>query len=171
MLPMLTYAGLLVVPVGAIVFTEHFIFPRIGLTRYWAYYKNLLTSKPAIIAWVGGLVLGFGLNALHVMSFYYLFIPAWFFTAIIYTLMARASGAREDFTKEIKEEEQLQRDIKEYQEEKALTEKVQYKDKTWHLDPDHIIRDLPGSYSYPCLNHYVWKSRYGAVQYQQSNFP
>lgn len=130
MLPMLTYAGLLVVPVGAIVFTEHFIFPRIGLTRYWAYYKNLLTSKPAIIAWMGGLVLGFGLNALHVMSFYYLFIPAWFFTAIIYTLMARASGAREDFTKEIREEKQLQRDIKEYQEEKALTEKVQYKDKT-----------------------------------------
>jgi NCS1 family nucleobase:cation symporter-1 len=130
MLPMLTYAGLLVVPVGAIVFTEHFIFPRIGLTRYWAYYKNLLSSKPAIIAWTGGLVLGFGLNALHVMSFYYLFIPAWFFTAIIYTLMARASGAREDFTKEMKEEEQLQKDIKEYQEEKALTEKVQFKDRS-----------------------------------------
>jgi purine-cytosine permease-like protein len=33
MLPLLTYAGRLVVPVGAIVFAEHFIFPRIGLTR------------------------------------------------------------------------------------------------------------------------------------------
>ncbi len=172
MLPMLTYAGLLVVPVGAIVFTEHFIFPRIGLTRYWAYYKNLLTSKPAIIAWAGGLVVGFGLNALHVMSFYYLFIPAWFFTAIIYTLMARASGAREDFTKEMKEEEQLQKDINEYQEEKALTEKVQYKDRIHgYFNPDHIIVDMPGSYTYPGLNHHVWQSRYGAVQYQQSDFP
>lgn len=130
MLPMLTYAGLLVVPVGAIVFMEHFVFPRLGLTRYWAYYRNLITSKPAIIAWMGGLALGFGLNALDVMSFYYLFIPAWFFTAIIYTLMALKSGAREDFAKEKKEEEELQRDIKTYQEEKALTEKVQYKDNS-----------------------------------------
>lgn len=130
MLPMLTYAGLLVVPVGAIVFTEHYIFPRIGLTRYWAYYKNLHTSKPAIIAWMGGLALGFGLNALDVMSFYYLFIPAWFFTAIVYTLMARKSGAREVYAKETKEEEELQREIEDYQTEKALSEKVQYKDKS-----------------------------------------
>jgi NCS1 family nucleobase:cation symporter-1 len=128
MLPMLTYAGLLVVPVGAIVFAEHFVFPRIGLTRYWAYYKKMVTSKPAIISWGAGLVLGFGLNALHVMSFYYLFIPAWFFTLILYTFLAARSGAREDYTEEIKEEEQLQKDIEVFQEEKAKTEPVQHKD-------------------------------------------
>ncbi len=103
MLPMLTYAGLLVVPVGAIVFAEHFIFPKIGLTRYWAYYKKLVTSKPAITAWGAGLILGFGLNALNVMSFYYLFIPTWFFTLILYTIMAKMHGATENYTEEIKE--------------------------------------------------------------------
>ena len=128
MLPMLTYAGLIVVPVGAIVFAEHFIFPKIGLTRYWAYYQKLATSKSAIIAWGAGLVLGFGLNALNIMSFYYLFIPTWFFTVILYTLMAKMSGATEDYTEEIQEEKQLQVEIKAYQEEKAKTEKVQYKD-------------------------------------------
>ncbi|MGQ8336234.1 purine-cytosine permease family protein [Sunxiuqinia sp. A32] len=130
MLPMLTYAGLLVVPVGAIVFAEHFIFPKIGLTRYWAYYKKLVSSKPAIIAWVAGLILGFGLNALNIMSFYYLFIPTWFFTIILYTLMARKSGATENYTVEILEEEQLQLDIKAYHDEKAKTEKVRQKDNT-----------------------------------------
>nr|WP_320119601.1 hypothetical protein [uncultured Marinifilum sp.] len=130
MLPMLTYAGLLVVPVGAIVFAEHFLFPKIGLTRYWAYYQNLITSKPAIIAWMAGLALGFGLNALDIISFYYLFIPTWFFTLILYTFMASKSGAREDYTQEIKEEKQLQEDIKIFQEEKAKTEKVQYKDES-----------------------------------------
>lgn len=128
---MLTYAGLLVVPVGGIVFAEHFIFPKIGLTRYWAYYKKLATSKPAIIAWVVGLIFGFGLNALNIMSFYYLFIPTWFISVILYTLMARKSGATEDYTEEIKEEEKLQYDIKVYQEEKAKTEKVQHKDNTF----------------------------------------
>ncbi|WP_372773875.1 cytosine permease [Mangrovibacterium sp.] len=127
-LPMLTYAGLLVVPVGAIVFTEHFVFPKIGLTRYWAYYQKLTSSKPAIIAWGAGLTLGFGLNALNIMSFYYLFIPTWFFTAILYTVMAKMNGASKDYTEEIKEEEQLQKDIAIYQEEKAKHEKVQHKD-------------------------------------------
>lgn len=128
MLPMLTYAGLLVVPVGAIVFAEHFVFPKIGLTRYWAYYKKMVTSKPAIIAWVAGLIFGFGLNALQVMSFYYLFIPTWFFTMVLYTLLAAKSGAREDYSEEIKEEEELQHDIETYQEEKAKTEKIQHED-------------------------------------------
>jgi NCS1 family nucleobase:cation symporter-1 len=128
MLPMLTYAGLLVVPVGAIVFTEHFIFPKIGFTRYWANYKKLVTSKPAIISWGAGLALGFGLNALDVMSFYYLFIPTWFFTLILYTLMAKMYGATENYTEEVKVDKQRQLDIKVYQEEKAKTEKVQYKD-------------------------------------------
>ena len=127
---MLTYAGLIVVPVGAIVFAEHFVFPKIGLTRYWAYYMKIVTSKPAIIAWGAGLALGFGLNALNIMSFYYLFIPTWFFTLILYTFMASRSGAKKDFTKEINEEEELQRDIKVYQEEKAKTEKVQHKDSS-----------------------------------------
>jgi NCS1 family nucleobase:cation symporter-1 len=128
MLPMLTYAGLLVVPVGAIVFVEHFLFPKIGLTRYWAHYKRMITSKPAIIAWGAGLVLGFGLNAANIMSFYYLFIPTWFFTLILYTIMAKASGASEEYPEEIKVEEKLQTDIIAYQEEKAKTEKVQHKD-------------------------------------------
>lgn len=127
-LPLLTYAGLLVVPVGAIVFAEHFIFPRIGLTRYWAYYKKLVTSKPAIISWIAALILGFGLNALNVMSFYYLFIPTWFFTVILYTLLARANGARGNYTEEIREEKKYQEQIVDWQSEKAKEDKVQHKD-------------------------------------------
>jgi NCS1 family nucleobase:cation symporter-1 len=127
-LPLLTYAGLLVVPVGAIVFAEHFIFPKIGLNRYWAYYKNLTTSKPAIISWIAGLLFGFGLNALNIMSFYYLFIPTWFFTIILYTILAKYNGASEDFTEEIKKEKKLQENITKYQELKSKDEKEVVKD-------------------------------------------
>jgi purine-cytosine permease-like protein len=86
MLPLLTYAGLLVVPVGGLVFAEHVLFPKIGLTRYWAKYQNLTKSTPAIASWALALVFGFGLNTLDIISFYYLFIPTWIFTIIIYTL-------------------------------------------------------------------------------------
>jgi len=123
MLPLLTYAGLLVVPVGGIVFAEHVLFPKIGLTRYWAKYKNITRSVPAIASWALALVFGFGLNAIDVMSFYYLFIPTWIFTIVIYTLLAKKYGAGEDYSKEIAAEEQEQQDIKEYQ--AGLTENVQ----------------------------------------------
>jgi len=120
MLPLLTYAGLLVVPVGAIVFAEHMLFPKIGLTRYWAKYKNITRSVPAIASWAIGLVFGFGLNALDLISFYYLFIPTWFFTIVIYTLLAKKYGANENFTKEIAEDKQELENIKAYQAELAL---------------------------------------------------
>ena len=97
LLPLLTYAGLLVVPVGAIVFAEHMIFPRIGFTRYWAHYQSLTHSTPAVASWGLGLVFGFGLNALDAMSFYYLFIPTWFFTIAVYIALAAKYGAKKTY--------------------------------------------------------------------------
>ena len=119
MLPLLTYAGLLVVPVGGIVFAEHVLFPKIGLTRYWVKYKNITRSIPAIASWALALIFGFGLNILDVMSFYYLFIPTWIFTIVIYTLLAKKYGAGEDYTQEIIAEEQHLLAIKEYQAKQA----------------------------------------------------
>ncbi|QCW99901.1 hypothetical protein FGM00_07230 [Aggregatimonas sangjinii] len=114
-LPLLTYAGLLVVPVGGIVFAEHQIFPRIGFTRYWSSYRKLTFSTPAVASWALGLVFGFGLNALDVMSFFYLFIPTWIFTILVYTLLASRYGAKERYP-EAKKNEQIQKgQIAEYQ--------------------------------------------------------
>ncbi|MBU2916974.1 hypothetical protein KO505_03225 [Psychrosphaera sp. F3M07] len=127
MLPLLTYAGLLVVPVGGIVFAEHVLFPKIGLTRYWVKYKNITRSVPAIASWALALVFGFGLNFLDVMSFYYLFIPTWFFTIVVYTLLAKKYGADEDYSQQIIAEQQHLLAIKEYQAKQAENQ------------PEHII--------------------------------
>ncbi|WP_026811103.1 purine-cytosine permease family protein [Arenibacter latericius] len=127
-LPLLTYAGLLVVPVGAIVFAEHQIFPRIGFTRYWSSYRKLTFSLPAVASWALGLVFGFGLNAIDVISFYYLFIPTWFFTIIVYTLLASKYGAKEKYVAEVKEEEVRNETIERFQEQQAKEEVVIPKD-------------------------------------------
>tara|TARA_R110000868_G_C10950668_1_gene767783 strand:- start:1573 stop:3291 length:1719 start_codon:yes stop_codon:yes gene_type:complete len=131
-LPLLTYAGLLVVPVGAIVFAEHQIFPRIGYTRYWSSYSNLTFSTPAIVSWGLGLVFGFGLNAFNVMSFFYLFIPTWLFTIVIYTLLAGRYGAKNKYP-EAEEQEKIRNEkIVAFQEQKGKLETKQKKD-TSHL--------------------------------------
>lgn len=129
-LPLLTYAGLIVVPVGAIVFAEHQIFPKIGYSRYWLHYKKLTTSKPAIASWAIGLVFGFGLNAFNVMSFFYLFIPTWIFTIILYTILAGRYGAKEKYPEEEAKENLRNEQIEKYQEEKAKTEVITVKTST-----------------------------------------
>ncbi len=120
MLPLLTYAGLLVVPVGAIVFSEHFLFPRIGLTRYWAHYRNLTHSTPAVASWLAGLVFAFGLQALQVMSFFYLFLPTWIFTMALYTFWASRAGAADDYTAELETDRKLDEAIREMQAQQAI---------------------------------------------------
>ncbi|ABI71747.1 purine-cytosine permease family protein [Shewanella frigidimarina] len=128
MLPLLTYAGLLVVPVGGIVFAEHVLFPKIGLTRYWAKYQKLSKSTPAIASWALALVFGFGLNSLDIISFYYLFIPTWIFTIIIYTVLAKKYGADLDYTGAILLDEKEQQQITEYQDEMAKDDKPHVED-------------------------------------------
>jgi purine-cytosine permease-like protein len=118
-LPLLTYAGLLVVPVGAIVFAEHQLFPRIGYTRYWCSYRKITFSTPAVVSWGLGLVFGFGLNAFNVMSFFYLFLPTWIFTILIYTLLAARYGAKEKYPEAEKQETIRNEKIEKFQEQKA----------------------------------------------------
>lgn len=127
-LPLLTYAGLLVVPVGAIVFAEHQIFPRIGYTRYWSSYRQLTFSTPAVASWALGLLFGFGLNALNVMSFFYLFIPTWVFTILVYIILAGRYGAREKYPEAEKQEKIRNENIVSFQEEKAKQEAKPIKD-------------------------------------------
>jgi purine-cytosine permease-like protein len=129
-LPLLTYAGLLVVPVGAIVFAEHQIFPKIGYTRYWSKFQDFAHSLPAVASWGLGLVFGFGLNYLDVMSFFYLFIPTWIFTIIVYTLLAGAYGAKKSYPEAEAQEEQFNELVEEYHENLAKKEPVLIKDNT-----------------------------------------
>lgn len=129
-LPLLTYAGLIVVPVGAIVFAEHQIFPKIGYTRYWAKYQNYANSLPAVASWGLGLAFGFGLNMLDVMSFYYLFIPTWFFTIMVYTILAGLSGAKNKYPEEEAALLKFDKDVVVYQQHLSKQEPTLVKDKS-----------------------------------------
>ena len=122
LLPLLTYAGLLVVPVGAIVFAEHFLFPKLGLTRYWVTYKQLQHSSAAILSWALGLVFGFTLNAIDIMPFYYLFIPPWVFSIIVYIQLAKRYGAADSYPEQEAELTAFDTRVKEFHAEQAAKE-------------------------------------------------
>lgn len=64
--------GLMMAPVGAIIVAEHWLFPKMGLTRYWSQYKGNNTNWAAIITWLTALGLSYLLEqsgVLHLFSF------------------------------------------------------------------------------------------------------
>jgi len=87
--------GLLLMPVGAIVVVEHWIFPRIGLTQYWTARKGNLANRPALLAWgitLAWAVVAWRTNTIHL---FFLIIPVWLSSAVLYILFAVLGGARE----------------------------------------------------------------------------
>ena len=87
--------GLLLVPAGAIVITEHWVFPRIGLTRYWAHHRNLLLNWPALVAWAAGMALALILYLTDTLHLFFLFIPVYLLTVVLYIVLASLAGAKE----------------------------------------------------------------------------
>jgi hypothetical protein len=57
-----------------------------------------------------------------VIYFYYLFIPTWIFTIILYTLLARKYGAAEKYPEEEEAGRKRNAAIEEYQAQQALSE-------------------------------------------------
>jgi NCS1 family nucleobase:cation symporter-1 len=81
--------------VGAIVFVEHWIFPRIGFTQFWASRKGLVVSWPALVAWLGSVALAVVAWQSGWIHLFFLALPVWVLTAVVYTALSAVSGARE----------------------------------------------------------------------------
>ena len=87
--------GLLISPIGAIVVTEHWIFPRTGLNRYWASRKGLTLNWAALLAWGASVAAAIGLERSGVLHLFYLFLPVYAFAMVSYWVLAKAMGAGE----------------------------------------------------------------------------
>ena len=113
-LPILAYAGLVLVPIGGIVFAEQHIFPRLGYKSNWHRLKGAKNNRPALMTWAICLVFGFGLNALGILYFVYLFLPTWALSIVCYTLLAKAAGADQSYPEAERREEEFDRRVEEY---------------------------------------------------------
>jgi len=98
------YYGLLLMPVGAIVFVEHWIFPKLGLTQFWVSYKKLLVSWPALLSWGIAIAAALTLEQTGTLHLFFLFVPVWVLTAVLYIIFASMAGARERFDEQTEEE-------------------------------------------------------------------
>ncbi len=84
--------GLLLAPVGAVIVVEHWLFPRLGLQRYWSRDRGQYTNRAALLAWGAGLAVALVANQLG-LHLFFLLVPAWLTAAVVYVIAARIQGA------------------------------------------------------------------------------
>ena len=98
------FMGILLVPIGAIIVTEHWLFPKIGLTRYWSKYKGNSTNYAALFTWIFSMILALYLEWTGIIHLFFLLIPIWIFTTFLYILLATKIGAKETYIQSVESE-------------------------------------------------------------------
>jgi len=89
------YYGLLLMPLGAVAFTEYWIFPKIGLTRYWTEKKRLAMNWPALLSWLISIAVAITLEKSGILHLFFLFVPVWVMTSVLYIVLSMFMGARD----------------------------------------------------------------------------
>ena len=93
--------AILMAPVAAVVFVEHWVFPRIGLRRFWFGDSQRVVNWAALAAWTVTVVVCFALWRSELLHVLFIPVPGWVLTAILYTLLAAVAGARQEGSREL----------------------------------------------------------------------
>ena len=94
---LLGFLGIMAVimaPIGAIIFAEHYLFSRMGLTRYWSLGRGNKLNMPAAITWASSALLAYILGTVFGIHIFFLFIPTWIAALILYPLLSSFMGAK-----------------------------------------------------------------------------
>lgn len=110
----LTFLGLAVEGVGAICITEHYIFPKIGYTRYWNLYRKKDINWAATISW--GISILFVIILIFTRPFHqnFWFIPNYLISMVSYIILAGLMGAKEKYPEEEAEEMEYEEALQRY---------------------------------------------------------
>ncbi len=76
--------GLVLMPMGAVIFADFWLFPKFGLISNNAEKNNTMFNWPAAIAWLGSLTIVFMLP----IEIFFKGLPAWFIAVILYSLLS-----------------------------------------------------------------------------------
>jgi len=85
--------GLLLMPVGAVVFVEHWVLPRLGMRRYWATDRGAWVNWPALVCWAGSVAIALAVWWRGGVHLFFLAAPVWLAVAVSYVALARLAGA------------------------------------------------------------------------------
>jgi purine-cytosine permease-like protein len=80
--------GLILMPMGAVIFADFWILPKLGLRRHYAERKRLVYSVPAATAWIVTLGVCWLLNVMLGWQIFFLGLPGWFIATGLYVSLS-----------------------------------------------------------------------------------
>lgn len=86
--------GLLLMPMGAVIFADFWLLPKLGLRQDYAEWKQLLFSLPAALAWLLTLGACLLLNLVWNVEIFFLGLPGWFIATGLYVALSLAQQRR-----------------------------------------------------------------------------
>lgn len=76
--------GLVLMPMGTVIFIDFWVFPKIGLKSYFAELTKTGFNLAAAAAWIATLLICILLNFQAGIEIFFLAIPGWFIAAVLY---------------------------------------------------------------------------------------
>ncbi|MGK7397701.1 MAG: purine-cytosine permease family protein [Candidatus Cyclobacteriaceae bacterium M3_2C_046] len=81
--------GLLLMPMGAIIIVDYYLFPKLGIASDYAEKRNVLFNWAAGLTWIFTLLICLGLNMIYNIEIFFLGLPGWFIAAFLYIVLSK----------------------------------------------------------------------------------
>lgn len=88
--------GTILMPMGAIIFVDFYVLPRLGLQSDYADKRRLPFNAAAGLAWILALAVCALLNYLGGVQIYFLALPGWILAGIFYAVLSRMFQRRSE---------------------------------------------------------------------------
>ncbi|MDH5398730.1 MAG: hypothetical protein OEX02_11315 [Cyclobacteriaceae bacterium] len=82
--------GLILMPMGAVIFIDVWLFPKMGLTSDYALKNKKNFNMAAALAWILTLMACWFINELWGVEIFFLGLPGWFIAALLYIIISHA---------------------------------------------------------------------------------
>jgi purine-cytosine permease-like protein len=79
--------GLVLMPMGAIIFIDFYIIPKLNLQKNYAEQMNISFNMTAFLTWTLTLAVCLGLNLFAGVEIFFLSLPGWFIAATTYIIL------------------------------------------------------------------------------------
>lgn len=76
--------GLVLMPMGAVIFSDYWLLSRLGLRQNYAEWRDLLFSWPAALSWGVTLAACWAINWIWGLEIFFLGLPGWFIAVALY---------------------------------------------------------------------------------------
>jgi purine-cytosine permease-like protein len=81
--------GLVLMPMGAVIFIDFYLIPKLGLQSNYAEKSQVSFSWPAAITWLVTLIFCLVLNWVFNIDIFFLGLPGWFAAALLYIVSSK----------------------------------------------------------------------------------